>query len=276
MDKRQLIKDIVSFNFSSFITRFYKLQASLKRGIWMAFNSKKTNDQDYPYRIPIIINNFNRLNCLRQLVNFLIQNGYKDIHVLDNHSSYPPLLEYYNKIPARVHYLGHNYGHLALWRSGLHKKLCKGFYVYTDPDILPDPSCPPDFLNYFLKQILKYRYKEKIGFSLCIEDLPDNYDKKKEVIAWEEAFWGKKLNEELYDAPIDTTFALYKPFTNGNLWVQNAIRTGKPYIARHLPWYENSAELGEEEKFYRNTLREGASHWIKKQNDMRDLFSRTE
>ena len=36
-----------------------------------------------------------------------------------------------------------------------------------------------------------------------------------------------------FDAPIDTTFALYKvPFHSFN-----AIRTNRPYTAKHMPWY---------------------------------------
>lgn len=50
-----------------------------------------------------------------------------------------------------------------------------------------------------------------------------------------------KYQFPIYDAPIDTTFALYKP---GGVAIKdnfyNGIRTGYPYVARHLGWYVNN------------------------------------
>lgn len=44
-----------------------------------------------PYRdVPIFINSFNRVNCLRQLIQWLQTHGYRRIFVIDNASTYPP------------------------------------------------------------------------------------------------------------------------------------------------------------------------------------------
>ena len=48
-----------------------------------------------PRDIPIIINSFNRLTTLRRLIASLEQRGLTNIHILDNCSTYPPLLEWY-------------------------------------------------------------------------------------------------------------------------------------------------------------------------------------
>ena len=48
-------------------------------------------------QIPIVINNFNRLGYLKRLIASLESRGYKNIHIIDNNSTYPPLLEYYEK-----------------------------------------------------------------------------------------------------------------------------------------------------------------------------------
>ncbi|MCC6689922.1 MAG: glycosyltransferase family 2 protein [Bacteroidia bacterium] len=263
MDKRQLIKDIFSFNFTSFKTRFFKLEAVLKRFFLFPFTKKYSDSK----LIPVIINNRNRYTYLLQLISWLENAGYLDIHIIDNASSYPPLLNYYTKTKYTVHRLNDNLGYLALWKSGLYKLYYRNFYVYTDPDILPIADCPFDVLDFWLKKLNQYSSIEKIGFALKIDDLPVHYANKQKVIEWENKFWTNQIEPELYDADIDTTFALYRPFTNGNRWVQKAYRTSGKYMAKHLPWYENSAEQTDENIFYMNNVSTGASHWIEKPNE---------
>lgn len=53
--------------------------------------------------IPVYIISFNRLSCLKQLVARLERAGYSNIHIVDNGSSYPPLLEELDKTPHVVH-----------------------------------------------------------------------------------------------------------------------------------------------------------------------------
>lgn len=65
----------------------------------------------------------------------------------------------------------------------------------------------------------------------------------------------------MFDAPIDTTFAVYRPtFMRFELAVPS-IRTGHPYIARHLPWYADMSRPTEEDLFYRARLRRDLNHW---------------
>lgn len=77
--------------------------------------------------IPIIINNFNRLTTLCLLIEALEKRGYSNIYIIDNASTYPPLLEYYNKCPYTVFRLTENLGFKALWKSHLNKKLCNDY-----------------------------------------------------------------------------------------------------------------------------------------------------
>ena len=71
------------------------------------------------------------------------------------------------------------------------------------------------------------------------------------IIELESKYWQKPLGDGLFAAPIDTTFALYRPGAHGGYWLP-ACRTGEPYLARHLPWYQDSANLSEEEAYYKN------------------------
>ena len=69
--------------------------------------------------IPIIINNYNRLTSLKILISSLEKMGYKNLFIIDNASTYPPLLEYYNTCPYKVFRLNNNVGYLALWKTDM-------------------------------------------------------------------------------------------------------------------------------------------------------------
>jgi hypothetical protein len=261
MDKKQLIKDIVTLNFSSFGTRRHKLMAVLKRSFLLSSTNYSSGKNIF--EVPIIINNRNRLTYLKQMIDWFKKAGYTNIIVLDNNSNYEPLLKFYKESNVNVIYLKKNYGHLAFWSSGTYKKFYADYYVYTDPDVVPIDQCPNDLMQHFMKLLKKYSNIEKVGFGLKIDDLPQFYNKKQEVIDWETKFWKKEIEKDVFDAALDTTFALYKPYTRGDLWVQNALRTGGNYVVRHLPWYEDSANITPENKFYQDNAKPGASHWIK-------------
>ena len=202
------------------------------------------------HSIPILINNYNRLDSLQRLINSLESRGYRNIIILDNASSYPPLLDYYKQCKYEVIHLGVNYGFLALWKTNVYKRFKKTFYVYTDPDVVLDEQCPDDFMKVFLSSLERYPSCMKIGFGIRIDDLPDYYKDKDSVIAWESQFWENCLDGFLYKARVDTTFALYRPFCKGGSTAHLSLRTGFPYVIRHLPWYNDSNNLSEEEQYY--------------------------
>lgn len=207
--------------------------------------------QDYR-KIPIIINNFNRLDSMKKLIESLERRGYTNIFIIDNLSTYPSLLEYYKTCKHKVFMLEKNIGMTALWTSGIIKQFRKDFFVYTDSDIVPIDECPEDFMLFFLKTLKKYKLAQKVGFSLKIDDLPDSYAMKEDVIYWEKHFFDRKRDEFLYLAPIDTTFALYRPRAkrrHGNFHIE-MYRTAFPYMARHLPWYIDSENPDEENRYY--------------------------
>ena len=100
---------------------------------------------------------------------------------------------------------------------------------------------------------------EKVGFGLTLDDLPDSYDKKEKVLQWEQQFWDKPVGKGLYNATIDTTFAMYRPYAKGASECVS-IRSGAPYVARHLPWYADSANPTDEDRFYEASIGKGTSH----------------
>ncbi len=210
---------------------------------------------------PIFINARDLLVPLRRLVGWLLEAGYTRIYVLDNDSSYPPLLDYYRTMRNAFHLipLGRNLGPTALWDAKILDRLgIDGPFVWTDPDIVPIEECPANVLEFFWEVLRAYPRKSKVGFGLRIDDLPEHYRFKQRVIAWESQFWEKRVTPKLYDADIDTTFALYRPQASHD---PSAIRSGFPYLARHWPWYEDTDAPSDDQAYYLRHAAPGMNNW---------------
>lgn len=212
---------------------------------------------------PIIINNYNRLTFLKLQLTWLEANGYNNIYIIDNKSTYPPLLEFYKNCKHHIFFLTENVGHTALWDTHIAMWFKDQYYVYTDPDVIPVENCPENVLDFFYQSMKQINGITKVGFGLKIDDLPDHYARKEEVIQWESKFWELQVGTYLYKAAIDTTFALYKPNTVGQQW-ETSLRTGGNYMARHLPWYDNTANPSQEEIYFRNVTTKTSS-WYKEE-----------
>lgn len=216
---------------------------------------------------PIFINCRDRVTPLRALVDWLERAGCTRIHLIDNDSTYPPLLEYYAGTPHTVVRLGRNLGHKAIWESGVVREFAPGeFYVATDPDIVPVAECPLDALGHFASLLQRYPDRAKVGFGLKIDDLPRRYRFARQVQRWEAQFWTVEVEPAVYDAPIDTTFALHRPGTEfaGTQTLPSSassLRTGPPYVARHAAWYVDSRRPDDEERYYREHARGDVTHW---------------
>ena len=247
--------------------------------IWKKWDAlvKKTIEDYSLKNTPVYLIAFNRLSYLERIVDWLEKAGCTNIHIIDNMSSYPPLLEYLKKTPHTVHRMEKNYGHTVLFDAPEFKEVIDNqYFVLSDPDILPVEECPADFMRFLYNVLEDFPEMTKAGFGLKLDDLPDHYDLKDAVIKWESAFYEKPVKGTypvLYKAPIDTTFALYRPRKQWKKGFAEAFRTGFPYQARHLPWYKNLKELSEEDRFY-NNLDAGTGNWNGTKNA--DSFQVTE
>ena len=236
---------------------YHWLHSLILRVRWTVFGKEPKNLFD----VPIIINNFNRVTYLKRLIESLEVRGYRNIYIIDNASTYPPLLEYYDKCPYTVFRLKKNVGYLALWDTEIYKEFYENYFVYTDSDLVIHDDCPADFMSFFYEVMRRHKNVQKVGFGLKIDDLPDNYDKKDDVIKWESTFWTKLVEKCVYLAPVDTTFAIYRPFVKwgANFYVEQ-YRTAYPYLMHHLPWYANSASQTDEDCFYSKNVKT-STHW---------------
>lgn len=202
---------------------------------------------------PIYINNFNRLTTTRRLCEYLDGVPNVNVIIIDNASSYGPLVEWYRSSHRNVIRLSANLGHRAPWTTGIVDQSRTPYYVVTDSD-LDLEKCPTDLIERLREGLRRYPNKTKSGLSLEINDLP-NSPYKKRVIEFESRYWRRRLDKEFFDAGVDTTFALYltgRPASNPRTY-GNAIRSDRPYTARHMPWYTTASNITAEEKYYLST-----------------------
>lgn len=193
---------------------------------------------------------FNRYTWTRKLCEDLADVGLEVI-MIDNGSTYLPLIEWQEDCPFTVYRMKRNYGHKVFWEANLDKSYTDENYIITDHD-LDISQVPKDFVDV-LTQGLALHDVVKCGLSLEIDDLPDNEYTQK-VKEWEGKFWETPRIKGYYASDIDTTLAVYsrdKLSKINNFF--SALRAPKPYTARHLPWYNELDKISEEEKFYINS-----------------------
>src|SRR5690606_35429434 len=139
----------------------------------------------------------------------------------------------------------------------------KNYFVYSDSDVVPTENCPNNFLQLFLDRMKNDKSLMKIGLGLKIDDLPDTFKNKQQVIDWESQYYTKIVDEHFYLSNVDTTFALYRPYMKGGASRLKMFRSRSPIEAYHMPWYNDSENLSEEELFYINNA-QTSTHWTSK------------
>lgn len=202
-------------------------------------------------KIPVFLISYNRLSYLETTIRWLEDRNIRNIKIIDNGSTYPPLLNYYEQTEYEVIRLGYNGGHMVFWKDPKFDAYRKDFYIVSDPDLEAVSECPTDIIEKLFGLLWKYPFVNKTGLSLKIDDLPENGIFGKQVTQWEKRFNKIEVENSVYYAPIDTTFALYLPDDLFDPRKQAAsLRVGYPYQLRHLPWYKTKEDITEEDEFY--------------------------
>jgi len=199
-------------------------------------------------KLPVFVINYNLMTWPKAMLPHIHRLGGRPI-IVDNCSTYKPTLDWYAERPCEIIRLGQNYGHHAPWEAGIIQQYCSGYYAVTDPDL--DLSTVPDGALEHLKNGLdRYTHATKCGLSLEINDLPEDSPVKEKALGWETPFWTRRLDFQFWDAPIDTTMAVYNA-AKGRGCLENAsflkaVRADRPYTFRHLPFYLTAKNLTEE------------------------------
>jgi hypothetical protein len=210
--------------------------------------------------IPVFVICRDRLTSLQRTVAALELAEGIDIVLVDNASTYPPLREYLRSSPHQLIQTGENAGHHAPWDRDLVPRHSP--FGVTDPDVVPIPECPPDWPAFMLDIARTYELN-KVGFGLKIDDLPESYAFRQQVINHETQFWRTELTVrngvQVFSAALDTTLAIYPHRTSWDIWP--AARTGFPYVAQHLAWYIDSSRLTDDELYYRQHCDKHVASW---------------
>ncbi len=208
--------------------------------------------------VPAVIIGYNLVSYIRNMVNQL-KKYTSDIIVIDNNSTFPPLLDYYHdEFNYTLIKMNDNYGYRIYEHEAI-QKLLGDIYILTDPDLQFNDNLPDNFISDFI-DISNYFESGRVGFALSIDSddmRTDVYHEGYTIIDWEIKFWQERLNYppcqhmELYSAPVDTTFCLInKKFCN-----ERPIRVAGDYTCLHLPWYKNHRAFlqpGEYESYLHN------------------------
>ena len=166
-----------------------------------------------------------------------------------------------------------NFGHDVFFKNKyLQKKYGRGFYVITDADIVPNEALPENFMDIFIQHLIKFWGEiTKVGFALKIDDIPNENIHKARILNYEKKFWIEKFQSDIYIAPLDTTFSLYKPgypnkYNHTSFW--SAHRFSGNYIAKHGGWYVDQGNLTEEQEYYLKTASISSS-WVKMERGLK-------
>ncbi len=226
--------------------------------------------------IPVIINNFNRLGSLRREVEWVLDlDGGTSVIILDNNSTYPPLMDYYRSLRThqfiQVVFLGYNSG-----LEGLEDMACElrqyPFFVITDPDLIPYEDTPADILLRMKEVLDQHPEYNHVGASIEIEDIPDQYPLRQQVQNWEARYWPPEapvIGDGLFEAWVDSTFGMYRG-TSGVRQIDHALRMDRPYRMKHVDWYMDPDDYSEEQEYYLSTCTRVASwndHLIRSQEE---------
>lgn len=178
-----------------------------------------------------------------------------DVHVVDHASTWPVALLWLSEVEEAgwpVLRRGENAWPWQLWEWDRFREIMWADtepYLVTDPDVVPSPDCPEDWPAR-LRDVLDRAQPEhvKVGLGLRLDRLPPS--RREGVLAAESGFWAGEWEPGAYRANVDTTLALYRPYTEYPLFsLGPALRLGHPYVADHLAWYEEG-DLSPELRHY--------------------------
>jgi len=144
-------------------------------------------------------------------------------------------------------------------------------YIVTDPDVALD-NVRGDILGVYGHFLEIINDIAVVGPMLRIDDIPDYYPLKKELISGKKGLHkrlhSKKVELSTYKgmiieyirAPIDTTFGMYRA---GTQWkrLNSGIRILAPYGARHLDWYIDPDALTPDQEYYIEHAAQTVAHW---------------
>src|SRR5262245_36882917 len=207
--------------------------------------------------VTVIVNNRDLLTWPRAMLAELGRfSAIEEVVIVDNASTYRPLLDWYRTLPNKIFFLD-NVGHRAPWTREVLDYIKTDFYVVTDPD-LDLSAVPRDCLEHLMNCLTRFPRFGKIGLGLEVEDIPHDSPYYAHVNGYERSLWKLPLIEgTVREAPVDTTFAIYHRKILNEYRVCGA-RTDYPYVAKHIPW--SLTEMDQEFSYYVHNAGDSSSY----------------
>jgi FkbM family methyltransferase len=235
-------------------------------------------------RLPVFVNSYNQLSYLRDTVDWFAKHGFRNVTVLDNLSTLPAVLDYFESedfaAKARLDALGENMGPRRALAHAAEDPATDAGFVFTDPDLtLPAPPAP-DMLRQMYGAGKEHKFA-KVGLALSIDpelvDLDRITYKNRTVGEVEKKYWKDAVEDGVYRATTDTTFFLYVPQKGGAARFNDmglrqakipAIRFGRPgFVALHRPWlFSDKVDRDEMEQYFDSV--EGHSTYVMAQKNV--------
>ena len=217
--------------------------------------------------IPIYIPTFNNPTYLLNFIKQLEKNDAKNLVVIDNNSTYPPMKECLSIIEQKykVVRLDQNFGPHYILRNKQFYQSLPELFCLSDPDLEFSTSLPVDFINE-LKIISEVHKVGKVGLALefSSEDVMHSElfldGQKVGAIEYEQQFWTNNIGknqtgDDLYRTTLDTTFALYNKTFFDPEDRYTAIRVAGKFTAKHLGSLSNSIVPKSESSYYKSLTR---------------------
>jgi hypothetical protein len=228
--------------------------------------------------IPVYIPTFNNPTYTNNFINQLERLNLSMITVVDNASTYPPMVKLLHEISSKYELirLNENRGpHLLIRDLNYYEKL-PNYFILSDPDIEISRNIPEDFVKTLIEISEEFKIG-KVGLALAIpneEELLEKFiymdGEKRSLIEWEEQFWENEVGktshgDSIFLTTLDTTFALYnkKYFNLEDRY--KSLRIGGRYTSKHLGSYAKTIVPQEENEYYLSNTR--YSYYAGKLND---------
>ena len=204
---------------------------------------------------PIILTNMNRLTTCKKMVEDLFKlNGNADISIIDNVSTYPPLLDWYKEAEKDIKIIKNtsNLGPWTFFYSGHFHNIDSDWYIYSDADLEININMPYNWQEIMKEYTLKYN--RKASLALRIDDLPDHYEFKDLIKGHQNICWDPTEEKDVYIAVTDMTFTMDQKI-KGHRY--ESIRLAGDFACKHIPWYLDFNNLDEEEIYYIEHINRG-------------------
>lgn len=215
--------------------------------------------------VPLIIPTFNNMTYTKNIVDFFCQKNHENIIIIDNASTFEPMIDYLNNISNDIDvvFQNKNYGPRQIHSNNLYYLLPQ-YFIITDPDLAFNNDFPDNFIDMLIELHGLYQ-TFKIGSALNLNildsnilDVPYVIHKKTQTIRnIEESYYTNKIDQtdkfNIWKAPIDTTFSMYNK-NNINFGFFESLRLDGIFLADHYGWYEPPPIPQNELDFYRNNI----------------------